>query len=292
MTRSLLSLVLVPLTATVALAQRAPAPTPSPAPVPAVSAADEAYQRGRAHYDLQEWDQAIAEFKEAYRLRPDAPSLFNIAQSYRLKGDCAQAASFYKTYRRNFPAEKNIARVEQFITEMEACAKQAPPTNGTPDGKTGDGTTTQPSDTGGTSGTSGIGATGATGTGANASGTPLPAQPVDSPAPRIPRGFLIGSIAAAGVGVGCVIGGAFAASRARSIESEIEDLPRWDPDLDDRGKNANLAAKLLFVGAGAALVTSGVLVFVGIRKAERPSTTSLHVMPHAGGASVVFSGSL
>ncbi len=282
MTRSILSLLLVPLTASIALAQPAPAPTPSPSPTPATNSADEAYQRGRSHYDLHEWDQAIAEFKEAYRLRPDAPSLFNIAQSYRLKGDCAQAASFYKTYRRNFPAEKNIARVDQFITEMEACTKQATTTL-PPDGKTGDGgTTTRPADAGTQTG----------GTGANGSGTPLPAQPSDSPAPRIPRGFLIGSIAAAGVGVGCVIGGAWAASRARSIESDIEDLPQWDPDLDERGKNANLAAKLLFVGAGAALVTSGVLVFVGIRKAEHPPTTSLHVVPHAGGASVVFSGSL
>lgn len=282
MTRTILPLTsLILLSGAVAFAQ--PAPAPAPAPVPAASAADAAYQRGRSHYDLHEWDQAIAEFKEAYRLRPDAPSLFNIAQSYRLKGDCGQAAMFYKTYRRNFPAEKNIARVDQFITEMEACAKQAP-TTVPPDGKPGDGTTAVPGDTGST------GSTG--GTGDTSSGTPLPAQPVDAPAPRIPRGYLIGSIAAAGVGVGCVIGGAWAASRARSIESEIEDLPKWDPDLDERGKNANLAAKLLFVGAGAALVTSGVLVFVGIRKAERPSTTSLDVVPHAGGASLVFSGSL
>jgi tetratricopeptide (TPR) repeat protein len=277
--RSLLSVALVATAATHAHAQPAPAPTPEPAP----SDADQAYQRGRAHYDLHEWDQAIAEFKEAYRLRPDAPSLFNIAQSYRLEGDCAQAASFYKTYRRNFPNEKNVARVDQFIAEMEACAKQAPST--TPDGKTGDGTTAQPPGTGGQ-----------IGDGATGGGTTLPAQPTpgDVSAPRMPRTYLIASIASAGVGVGTVLGGIWAATRARSIESEIEDLPRFDPDLHERGQRADLAAKILFAVGGAALITSGVLVFVGLGKTEHRSAqaTTLHVVPHAGGASVIFSGSL
>jgi tetratricopeptide (TPR) repeat protein len=280
-TRSLLSFALVAAAATHAQAQPSPAPAPSPASPQAD--ADQAYQRGRSHYDLREWDQAIAEFKEAYRLRPDAPSLFNIAQSFRLKGDCAQAASFYKTYRRNFPNEKNIARVDQFITEMEACAKQTPP----PDGKTGDGNTTT---TTGTSTTTPQ----PTGTSTTAMPLPNPGSPVDAPSPHMPRGYLIGSIAAAGVGVGCVLGGAWAASRARSIETEIEDLPRWDPDLHERGQNADLAAKVLFVSAGAALITSGVLLFVGMSKADAPSarTATLNVVPNAGGASLVFSGSL
>jgi tetratricopeptide (TPR) repeat protein len=275
-TRSLLSLALLASAATLAHAQ--PAAPPAPTPAPAQSDADQAYQRGRSHYDLHEWDPAIAEFKEAYRLRPDAPSLFNIAQSYRLKGDCAQAASFYKTYRRNFPNEKNIARVDQFITEMEACAKQAPP-DGSGSSTTTTGTSTTPT---------------TTGTSTTATASSDPASPVDAPAPRMPRGYLIGSIAAAGVGVGCVIGGAWAASRARSIETEIEDLPRWDPDLHERGQRADLAAKVLFASAGAALITSGVLLFVGVSRTEHrgAQATTLRVVPHADGASVVFSGSL
>jgi hypothetical protein len=79
LSRSILPLLFLAVTSTAALADPA----------------EDAYQRGRSHYDLHEWDQAIAEFKEAYRIRSDAASLFNIAQSYRLKGDCAQAACFY-----------------------------------------------------------------------------------------------------------------------------------------------------------------------------------------------------
>ena len=57
------------------------------------AAAEAALAEGRRLDDLQEWDAAIDRFKESYRLRADAPALFNIAQAYRLKGDCAQAAS-------------------------------------------------------------------------------------------------------------------------------------------------------------------------------------------------------
>ncbi len=254
-TRSLLSLALVAATATLAHAQPA-------------AEADQAYQRGRSHYDLQEWDKAIAEFKEAYRLRPDAPSLFNIAQSYRLKGDCAQAASFYKTYRRNFPNEKNIDRVDQFIIDMDACTTtQASPT------------VTAPTDDTPTPITAPL---------------PNPVAPVDEPEPRMPRGYLYGSITAAGIGVACVIGGAFAASRSGSIATEVEERPTFDPDLHARGERADLAAKLLFVGAGAALVTSGVLFFVGRNKTERhgAQTTTLQIVPGSSGVNVVLSGSL
>ena len=87
------------------------------------SPADAAFDEGVRLYDLQDWDAAIAKFKEAYRLRAEPRSLFDIAQSYRLKGDCAEAQSFYKTYRRNYPDAPNIDKVDKFIADLEACAK-------------------------------------------------------------------------------------------------------------------------------------------------------------------------
>jgi len=59
------------------------------------------YAEGRRHYDLAEWDQAIASFKEAYTAYAEPLFLFNIAQAYRQKGDCAGARTFYKSYLRN-----------------------------------------------------------------------------------------------------------------------------------------------------------------------------------------------
>jgi tetratricopeptide (TPR) repeat protein len=95
----------------------------------AEDAATVAYNDGRRLYDLGEWDKAIEKFKEAYKLRPDAPSLYNIAQAYRLKGDCLQAWRSYKTYKRNFPKAPKLDKVDKFIAELEPCAKQQEPSS-------------------------------------------------------------------------------------------------------------------------------------------------------------------
>jgi tetratricopeptide (TPR) repeat protein len=264
MKRSILTAVLVGSLAAMANAQPAPAPSPAPAPDPG----EEAYQRGRKHYDLQEWDAAITEFKEAYRIRQDAASLFNIAQSYRLKGDCAQAAAFYKTYRRNFPNEKNIARVDQFITEMDECAKNAPPPT---DATT---TTTEP---------------------APQPTTPAAPQPVLSvtpPPPESSHGKLsLAGVGIAGAGVACIAGGVLFGLRAQSIEDDIVKLPRWDPDLNEKGERSELAATVLFAVGGAALVGGGALIVLGYRHSEEPAKTSLRVLPRRDGATVSWSGS-
>lgn len=93
---------------------------------PAADAAA-ANTEGLRLYDIHDWDAAIAKFKEAYRLRPDALSLFNLAQANRLKGDCTEALQFYRTYRRNYPEQANLPKVEKFITEMEGCARKPAP---------------------------------------------------------------------------------------------------------------------------------------------------------------------
>jgi tetratricopeptide (TPR) repeat protein len=92
-------------------------------PALADRAADKAMAQGRRHYDLREWDEAIAKFKEAYSRAPSREALFDLAQAYRQKGDCEDAAGFYKTYLRNFPGASNRAQAEQLAAEMEACAK-------------------------------------------------------------------------------------------------------------------------------------------------------------------------
>jgi tetratricopeptide (TPR) repeat protein len=60
------------------------------------------FDLGKRHYNLNEWDDAIAQFKSAYKLFPDPVYLFNIAQAYRLKGtkSCALSAQFYASYLR------------------------------------------------------------------------------------------------------------------------------------------------------------------------------------------------
>lgn len=122
---------------------------------------------------------------------------------------------------------------------------------------------------------------------------PSTTQP-DAPARSgISRGYLIASVATGAVGVGAILGGVWAGSRARSIETEVEGLSTWDPDLHERGQRMDLTAKLLFVGGGAAIVTSGVMLYLGLRHGhDGAPSTALNVVPRAGGASLVWSGSL
>jgi hypothetical protein len=101
------------------------AAAPAAARPKAVDPATAAYKQGQRLFDLREWDAAIAKFKEAYKLRADAPSLFSIAQAFQNKGDCVEALGFYETYRRTFPKQKNIGKVEGLINELEPCAKAA-----------------------------------------------------------------------------------------------------------------------------------------------------------------------
>ena len=266
------------------------------------AAADVALSEGRRLYDLQEWDQAIAKFKEAYRLRADAPALFNIAQSYRLKGDCANAASFYKTYKRNFPRERNLDKVEKFITETEACAKsRAKPVDPvkpdpvkpdpvkpdpvkidpvTPDPVQPDPVKPDPVKIDPV--------------------TPDPVQPdpgggvISAPMPPPKQGggtMKLAGLGVAGVGlVGVGIGVAFGL-RARAAASEAEDIQpggTWKPGIEDRGQNAEKNAKIFLVVGSAAVVTGGVLYFLGAKKSSETSGVSF--VPTREGASLTWIG--
>lgn len=280
MTRA--SFVLIALVAAEAAAQ--PAPNPS---------ADAAYQEGRRLYDLREWDAAIAKFKEAYRLRPDAPSLFNIAQGNRLKGDCVEALSFYKTYKRNFPGEKNIAKVDKFIADMEACAKAQPvkPEPAIEPKLTGEPKPTGEPTTKPTSNPTGP--VGPVSPPPSGDGTPikqgepvgpLPAEGSPGRSQRI-IGLSVGGVGVVALGASVVFG-----LRARGAASDAESGTvgsTWDPSIQTHGKTYARNAKISAAVGGALLVTGGVLYVLGRRGAAE--TNHVAVVPEAGGASLVLS---
>jgi tetratricopeptide (TPR) repeat protein len=248
--------------------------------------AEAALEEGRRLYDLQEWDQAIAKFKEAYRLRADAAALFNIAQSYRLKGDCASAAGFYKTYRRNFPNERNIDKVDRFIVEMEECAKTSPRpdpvTPVKPDPVPPGPVTPEPVTPAEPAGP--------------VTGDPAVSDPVVSSISGAPDSAEGGSLRLAGLGVAAIgvvsIGASVAFGlRARAAASEAEALPAgstWDPSIEERGDRAAGRALVFAAIGGAAVVTGGVLYVLGQRRTERGGVT---VAPTPSGATLVWASS-
>jgi tetratricopeptide (TPR) repeat protein len=89
------------------------------------------YEQAVANYNLDEYAPALAEFREAYRIKPDPSFLFNIAQCHRKLGQNDAALDFYRKYLRNLPDAPNRADVERMIAELHA-KETAPQPDATP----------------------------------------------------------------------------------------------------------------------------------------------------------------
>jgi iron complex outermembrane receptor protein len=74
------------------------------------------YQRGLAHFQLDEFEVAITLWQEAYRLVPKPQLLYNIAQAYRLSSE--KALSYYKKFLAIHPNAPNRAEVEKQIAQL------------------------------------------------------------------------------------------------------------------------------------------------------------------------------
>jgi len=261
---------------------------------PTKGPAKTAYDAGRKAYDLREWDKAIESFKEAYRLGSDAASLFNIAQSYRLKGDCGEALGFYKTYKRNFPKAKNIKAVDGFITDMETCAKEqaakkpvdtkpvdTKPVDTKPvDTKPVD---TKPVDTKPVD-TKPVDTKPVDTKPVDVTNPVAPTEPIDEYADRGGGKRTVGLVVA-GVGVAAIGAGVVFGLKAKSKSDEINggnaaNPQPFDPAVEDDGKRYDLLAKIA-LGAGGALVVTGVVVYIIGKSAEH---TRVSVVPTDGGA--------
>ena len=102
-----------------------PASAAPPSPEDKVKAREH-YQRGLTHYDIKEYPEALAEFKNAYRVVQDPAFLFNIAQCYRKLGQNVEALDYYHNYMRRFPSAPNRSEVERRIQEIEREQESSP----------------------------------------------------------------------------------------------------------------------------------------------------------------------
>jgi tetratricopeptide (TPR) repeat protein len=162
--------------------------------------ARQAYRRGAQHYDLGEYREALANFKEAYREYEEPTFLFNIAQCHRQLNEHELAIRFYRTYLNRLPGAPNreevrttIAKLELTMAEEKA-AKSAPPQGTMPAPEAGHAAAPEP---------------------AVAAPSPAPAASVEvvaAPPRKTPvykKWWLwttIGVVVAAGVGVGLGVG--------------------------------------------------------------------------------------
>jgi iron complex outermembrane recepter protein len=96
------------------------------------------YESGMARFQLEEWDGAIAEFQEGFRIRPYPQFLYNIAQAYRQSKRPEKALAFYQKFLRMDPKTPNRAEVERLIADLQKAideqkrAESSPPVQPTP----------------------------------------------------------------------------------------------------------------------------------------------------------------
>ncbi|HEY5951731.1 MAG TPA: hypothetical protein VIV40_39825 [Kofleriaceae bacterium] len=229
---------------------------------------------GNKHFELAEYDAAITDFKEAFRISDEPGFLYNIAQAYRLKRDCRESATFYKNYLRRVPNAPNAAKVRDRITEMDECAKTQPVAPVTPV------VTTPPTTT-------------AT---APAQPEPLdkPEEPEQPPPPN-PRAWMKWA-GIASLGVGAIAGGA-AIKFALDGNAADDDLAKLCETscsgaqakaIEADGNAANRNAVIASI-AGGAFVATGV-VFLVLSRSGGSATTEPEVSLHFthGGATASY----
>jgi tetratricopeptide (TPR) repeat protein len=79
------------------------------------------YREGAKRYDLGEYEEALRQFRDAYRASPDPTYLFNIGQCQRKLGRADEAIGSFKSYLRHLPA--NHPRrddVEKIVADLQA----------------------------------------------------------------------------------------------------------------------------------------------------------------------------
>ena len=98
--------------------------------VPRLALADVAqarahFERGRTFFEVDEYRQAIAEFKAAHIEKPDPAFLYNIAECYRRLGELSEALQFYRRFLATAPAgDKTRPIVEQRVADLKTVAEE------------------------------------------------------------------------------------------------------------------------------------------------------------------------
>jgi len=249
------------------------------------------YKEGLVHYNVREYGDAVAKFKEAYKLDPNPAYLYNIAQAYRLAQDCADAAAFYKTFLRDSAASTaNRDKAQRFAAEMDQCVADGKSVDLDPP-VTADPVTDPVPD-------------------------PVPepvtepvtepvADPVTEPGPvREPApppvrrrsgspALRYGGLATSAAGLIAVGTGVYFGLQARGASDDVERGLEtsggiWSDELEAMEQDAQRDEKVglaLTIGGAVATVGGGVLWYLGRDRGER-SAPPVAVTPRRGGATV------
>ncbi|HEY8925461.1 MAG TPA: tetratricopeptide repeat protein [Polyangia bacterium] len=229
----------------------------------------EHYERATRAYDVQKYQEAVAEYQKAYEIGGDPAMLYNVAQAYRLGDQLTEALHTYRRYLQRSPTARNREDVERKIADLEqtiearrkaaeaaAQAKQA----------------------------------------AEAAQPPPTAAPplVPPPTPAIPAesgvnglrvaGIAVLSVGAAALvttGVACYLGW----KKGDDLNKASQNEQRFDPDVQSSGKTWNTVAYASAIGGGVLAVVGTVLIVVAGSSEPSPEgvTTTARLQPLIGG---------
>lgn len=220
--------------------------------------AEAAARDGQQRYQAREYLLAAERFQRAYDLDPDPAYLFNLAQAYRLGNACAKSAAAYRELLGIVTTGPNVEKVEQYIVQMDACAKQQEPIAPTPP-----------------------------------SAPPIeapPLQPVErgGSAPLFYSGVGVTMLGAVGLVVGVL-----SMRRVAQIESDREQLCRptclWmnvkdrAEELDGDGERYQRRMLIGYVGGGIALA-GGIVMMLLSRERSVEAQPMAAIVPADGGA--------
>jgi tetratricopeptide (TPR) repeat protein len=249
------------------------------------ASAREHYAKGTSFFDLGRYDDAITEYSLAYEAKNEPTLLYNIAQAHRLGNHPAQALRFYKMYLTRLPDAANRAEVEtkiaalEHIVEQQKAMQAAPPQHPEPPARTA---TTHPE--------------------VPTTPTTVPVTPAATPAPsdvvanpHAGRGKRIAGIVIAAA-VLAIIGGGIATgvlaqNASDKISAENRNRQPYDEATYNAGKTDQILEGVLLGVGGAAVVTGGVLYFVGRHEGKRAQVATVAPILSPTSAGLAVSGS-
>jgi tetratricopeptide (TPR) repeat protein len=257
-------------------------------PTAPVRAADSSTEEARQHFlkgqqffELARWDEAIAEFEQAYAARSDPTFIYNMAQAYRRKGDAKKALDLYKNYLIKAPksmqraeVEERIAALQKQVEEAERTSRSSAPAPAyvpapvSPPAPSPEPVAAPP-------------LPGQAAEPAIPAPTPPPAvaEPVAAaapayvqapaaPPPSPGRGMRVAGIVLGAVGVAAIGAGVFLSLETDDYNSTVQNAPIYNPNFDDRGKLYN-TLQWVGYGLGAGLLATGAVLYgMGVSAAK------------------------
>jgi tetratricopeptide (TPR) repeat protein len=249
----------------------------------------EAVSRGSAQFDAGDWADARASFEAAYAIHAEPVLLFNIASCYRREGNLDVAVEKYRAFLavsasddpRRALAAQTIIDLEETIASRTVVPRREPePAPAQPDAEPAPEETIIATDE-------------------DDEADPTPASM--AVASRSDGGGLRSDAVLRWSGVACgvasLVTGALALSATReasNAEASLSTLApgsAWDVDQQatfERGQDAQQRA-IIYSIASAALVTTGVVLYVTGERRRRDRATTMTVAPTSDGGMVSFS---